>query len=61
MTIRRFRRLVARSSFTQLHYEHLGFGGRAYRMGRSLRHLARVPGLDELFTRAVFCVLEKPA
>jgi SAM-dependent methyltransferase len=61
ITVRRFRRLLRTLPFDVVHFERLGFGGKTFPLARHARHLARLPVLDELFTKNVFCVLEKPA
>jgi ubiquinone/menaquinone biosynthesis C-methylase UbiE len=60
ITIRQFRRVLASTSFQIEHYEQIGFGGRRFAWARYLNGAARIPGLDEFFSRAVFCVLRKP-
>jgi ubiquinone/menaquinone biosynthesis C-methylase UbiE len=59
VTLARLRRTLATMPFRTLHYEKIGFGGKAYKVGRSLRGLAQVPGLDEFFTKAAFIVLRR--
>lgn len=60
MTVRKFRRLLRELPFETLHLETIGFGGRRFRGARYLRRLAELPGLNEFFTKAVFCALRKP-
>ena len=61
MTIRQFMRLMRTLPLKVVHVRRLGFGGRAYGWTRAFRGLAQVPILDEFFSNALFCVLEKPA
>lgn len=61
MTIRRFRALLSTLPFEVVHFRALGFGGRRFSLARHLGRLCRVPGLDELFSAAVFCVLRSRA
>jgi SAM-dependent methyltransferase len=60
ITIREFRKVLATTSFRREHFQRIGFGGRRFRLGRYLSGLASIPGLDEFFSRAVFCVMRKP-
>jgi SAM-dependent methyltransferase len=60
LTIRRFRRMLRTLPYDRLHFRKIGFGGKSFRAGRLLAGLAHVPMLDELFIKAVFCVLRKP-
>jgi hypothetical protein len=59
MTIREFRKVLAGTSFQLEHFEQIGFGGRRFPLARYLSGFARIPGLDEFFARAVFCVVRK--
>jgi SAM-dependent methyltransferase len=59
MTVRRFKLLLRGLPFTTVHLRLIGFGGRRYRAARLLGAFANVPGLNELLTSAVFCVLRK--
>ena len=59
MTIRGFRRLLKRLPFRVRHFQRIGFGGKTAPLARLARPLAQVPGLDEFFTSAIFCVLQK--
>jgi hypothetical protein len=61
ITIREFRKVLATTSFQREHFQRIGFGGRRFRLGRYLSGLASIPGLDEFFSRAVFCVMRKPS
>ena len=61
MTIRGFRKILPRLPFEVRHFETLGFGGRRFALARHATALAHLPVLDEFFTKAVFCVLRKPA
>jgi SAM-dependent methyltransferase len=60
ITIRQFKRLIKNLPFETIHFEKIGFGGKMFPMARHLSGLARLPGPDEFFTKAVFCVLKKP-
>jgi len=60
MTIREFRRVLAATSFEIEHFEQIGFSGRRFPLARYFSGVARIPGLDELFARAVFFVVRKP-
>lgn len=59
MTIRGFRRFLRRLPFRLVHLRRIGFGGKGAPAARFLRPLAQVPLLDEFFSSAVFCVLQK--
>jgi SAM-dependent methyltransferase len=59
VTIRQFRRIVSGLPFRPVHVATIGFSGRRFPLARHLAGLARVRALDEVFTKAVFCVLEK--
>lgn len=59
MTIRGFRRFLRRLPFRVLHERRIGFGGKGAPLAKLLRPLAQVPGLDEFFSSAVFCVCQK--
>jgi SAM-dependent methyltransferase len=59
MTIRGFRRFLRRLPFRVVHLRRIGFGGKGAPLARYLRPLAQVPVLDEFFSSAVFCVLQK--
>ncbi len=59
MTIRRFNALLRDLPFHVLHQQRIGFGGRTFRVGRTVRLLAQVPYLDEFFCNALYTVLEK--
>jgi SAM-dependent methyltransferase len=61
MTVRQFKRLIRRLPFEIVHFEKIGFGGRTFPIARHLRGLAALPGIDEFLTKAVYCVLKKPA
>jgi SAM-dependent methyltransferase len=61
LTIRKFRRLLRALPYKTLHFQRIGFGGKSFRAGRFATGLAQVPFLNELFIKAVFCVLQKPA
>lgn len=61
LTIRQFKQLLKTLSFKVEHFENIGFGGRAYRAGRYLSKLSKVPVANEFFTKATFAVLRKPA
>jgi SAM-dependent methyltransferase len=61
LTIRKFRRMLRRLPYETIHFKRIGFGGKAFRAARLLSGLAQVPLVDELFIKAVFCVLRKPA
>src|SRR6267142_4542075 len=60
MTIRRFRRMLEVLPFETVHFERIGFSGKAFRVGRLLRGLSQIPLLDEFFIFSVFSVLKKP-
>ncbi|MBI3029531.1 MAG: class I SAM-dependent methyltransferase [Candidatus Rokubacteria bacterium] len=60
MTIRQFRRMLKVLPFETVHFERIGFSGKAFRVGHWLRGLSQIPLLDEFFVFAVFCVLKKP-
>jgi hypothetical protein len=60
MTILQFRRLIRALPFQLVHFQPLGFGGKAYPLARFLRGFAGVPVLNEFFVNALFCVLQKP-
>src|SRR4051812_3516434 len=60
LSIRKFKRQLRRLPFEVVLMKKLGFGGKAYRAGRYLSWLAHLPVLDEVFIKAVFCVLKKP-
>jgi SAM-dependent methyltransferase len=59
ITIRRFNRLLGTLPFQVKHQKRIGFGGKTFRLGRALRHLAQVSILDEFFSKALFTVLYK--
>ncbi len=60
MTIGRFKRLLKSLPYEIKGFRRLGFGGKAYHLGRLTKGLAHAPILDEFFVRAVFCILTKP-
>jgi SAM-dependent methyltransferase len=60
LTIRKFRNMLHQLPFKTVHFQRIGFGGKSYKAARLLSGLAQVPVLDELFIKAVFCVLRKP-
>lgn len=60
LTIRQFQKVVRELPFVVEHFENIGFGGRAYRVGRYLSKLSKVPVAKEFFTKATFAVLNKP-
>lgn len=60
MTIRKFNQLLWILPFKVLHQEKIGFGGKTFKLSRLVKGLVRVPVADELFTNALFTVLEKP-
>ena len=59
ITIRRFRRVIRDSQFETVHLENIGFGGKTFKVGRSLAKLSQLPVTEELFTKATFAVLKK--
>jgi ubiquinone/menaquinone biosynthesis C-methylase UbiE len=59
LTIRQFKQLLSELPFEVEHFENIGFGGRAYKVGQYLRRLSKVPVIDEFFTKATFAVLKK--
>jgi SAM-dependent methyltransferase len=61
LTIRKFREMLNQLPFETTHFQRIGFGGKSYKAARLLSGLAHVPLLEELFIKAVFCVLRKPA
>lgn len=60
MTIGEFQKLLRSLPYEISGFRRLGFGGKAYYLGRFTKGLAHVPILDEFFVRAIFCVLKKP-
>jgi SAM-dependent methyltransferase len=60
MTIKRLRSLLRDLPFETAHFQCIGFGGKTFRAGAIVKHLAQVPIFREFFTRTVFCVLRKP-
>jgi SAM-dependent methyltransferase len=61
MTIRKFRRLLTTLPLEVIEFRKLGFGGKRFLLARYVSLLGRVPGLDEIFAKAIFCALKKPA
>ena len=61
LTIRKFKRLLRTLPYQTVHFQRIGFGGKSFRAARLLTGLAQIPMFDELFIKAVFCVLRKPA
>ena len=61
LSVRKFKRHIRRLPFETVELRKLGFGGKAYRAGKYVSWLAQFPLLDEMFIKAVFCVLRKPA
>jgi SAM-dependent methyltransferase len=59
MTVGRFRSLLGDLPFSVEHFRTIGFGGRRFWLARMCGPLAHVPGLNEFFTKAVFCVLRR--
>jgi SAM-dependent methyltransferase len=59
MTIRGFRKFLRRLPFRVVHIRKIGFGGKTAPLARFVRPLAQIPLLDEFFSNAVFCVLQK--
>jgi ubiquinone/menaquinone biosynthesis C-methylase UbiE len=59
ITIRQFNKLISDLPFQVVHQQRIGFGGRTFRMGRAVRHLAQVPYLDDYFCSALYTVLGK--
>ena len=59
ITVRRFKRILRSLPFEVVHFEKLGFGGKTFPLARHAQKLAKLPVLDELFVKNVFCVLEK--
>lgn len=57
--IAKFRKLLKTLPFRVEHFERIGFGGKTFRLGRYLSGLAQIPGADEMFAKATFCVLRK--
>lgn len=61
LTVHGFLRLIGELPFEVVHFQKLGFEGKRVPLSRHLSRLAQLPGLDEYVTKAVFCVLQKPA
>jgi SAM-dependent methyltransferase len=60
LTIRKFNRLLRRLPYETVHFQPIGFGGKAFPLARFVSRLAQVPVFNEVFTKAVLCVLRKP-
>jgi ubiquinone/menaquinone biosynthesis C-methylase UbiE len=60
ITLGQFNRLLKELPFRVVHKEKLGFGGKTFAAARYLGWLSRIPGPDELFTKAAYYVLSKP-
>jgi SAM-dependent methyltransferase len=59
ITVRSFRRTLRSLPFEVAHFEKIGFGGKTFPLARHAQVLAKLPLLEELFTKNVFCVLDK--
>jgi len=60
LSIRKFKRHLRHLPFEIVELRKLGFGGKTYRAGKYMSWLAQLPGFNEVFIKAVFCVLRKP-
>ena len=61
ITIRSFKRTLRKLPFEVRHFEKIGFGGKTFKFAKHAKLLTKIPLLDELFIKNVFCVLERPA
>jgi SAM-dependent methyltransferase len=59
ITLSQYKRMLKTLPFEVLHGEQIGFGGKRFRYARYLNKLSQLPLFDELFTKAIFCVLKK--